>query len=62
MEAWTPVYSIKILNQMAKPINDPLAVSLFSEISAIDHLFKVKLSKSLPTGMELSHFSVLNHI
>ena len=47
---------------MSKPINDPLAISLFSEISAIDHLLKVKLSKSLPVGMELSHFVILNHI
>ena len=46
---------------MSKLINDPLAVSLFSEISAIDHLFKVQLSKTLPMGMELSHFAVLNH-
>ena len=46
---------------MSKLINDPLAVSLFSEISAIDHLFKVRLSKTLPQGMELSHFAVLNH-
>ena len=46
---------------MSKLINDPLAVSLFSEISAIDHLFKVRLSKTLPLGMELSHFAVLNH-
>ena len=47
---------------MSKPINDPLAVSLFSEISAIDHLLKVRLSKSLPIGMKLSHFAILNHI
>ena len=47
---------------MSKPINDPVAVSLFSEISAIDHLLKVKLSKSLPIGMEFSHFIILNHI
>ena len=47
---------------MSKPINDPVAVSLFSEISAIDHLLKVRLSKSLPEGMELSHFGILNHI
>lgn len=47
---------------MIKLINDPLAVSLFSEISAIDHLFKVRLSKFLPIGMELSHFAILNHI
>ena len=47
---------------MSKLINDPLAVSLFSEISAIDHLLKVRLSKSLPVGMEFSHFVILNHI
>ena len=46
---------------MSKPINDPLAVSLFSEISAIDHLLKVRLSKTLPLGMEFSHFVILNH-
>ena len=46
---------------MSKLINDPLAVSLFSEISTIDHLFKVRLSKTLPLGMELSHFAILNH-
>ena len=46
---------------MPKLINDPLAVSLFSEISAIDHLLKVRLSKTLPLGMELSHFAILNH-
>ena len=47
---------------MSKPINVPLAVSLFGEISAIDHLLKVKLSKSLPMGMEFSHFTILNYI
>ena len=46
---------------MSNLINDPLAVSLFSEISTIDHLFKVRLSKTLPQGMELSHFAILNH-
>ena len=46
---------------MSKLINDPLAVSLFSEISTIDHLLKVRLSKTLPQGMELSHFAILNH-
>ena len=47
---------------MSKPINEPIAVSLFSEISAIDHILKVKLSKSLPIGMELSQFAILNYI
>jgi len=42
--------------------NDPLAVSLFSEIFMIDQLARSQLSKVLPKGMELSHFSVLNHL
>ena len=46
---------------MTKPFNDPLAVALFSEISAIDHLLKLRLTKMLPSGMEPSHFAILNH-
>ena len=46
---------------MSKPFNDPLAVALFSEISAIDHLLKSRLTKMLPAGMEPSHFAILNH-
>jgi len=42
--------------------NDPLAVSLFSEIFMVDQLARARLSKVLPKGMELSHFSVLNHL
>ncbi len=42
--------------------NDPLAVSLFSEIFMVDQLARARLSKALPKGMELSHFSVLNHL
>ncbi|MQY41898.1 MarR family transcriptional regulator [Epibacterium sp. SM1969] len=40
----------------------PLAVSLFSEILMADQLARARLSKALPKGMELSHFSVLNHL
>ncbi len=39
-----------------------LAVSLFSEILAADQLLRSRLGKVLPKGMELSHFSVLNHL
>ena len=46
---------------MSKPFSDPLAVALFSEISAIDHLLKSRLTKMLPAGMEPSHFAILNH-
>lgn len=41
---------------------DALAVSLFSEILIADQLARSRLSKALPKGMELSHFSVLNHL
>ncbi len=39
-----------------------LAVSLFSEILMVDQLARNRVSKALPKGMELSHFSVLNHL
>ncbi len=42
--------------------NDPLAVALFSEIFMADQLARNRISKVLPKGMELSHFSVLNHL
>ncbi len=42
--------------------NHSLAISLFSEILMADQLARSRLSKALPKGMELSHFSVLNHL
>ena len=39
-----------------------LAVSLFSEILAVDQLARANVARVLPQGMELSHFSVLNHL
>ena len=42
--------------------NDPLAIALFSEIAMADQLARSRLGKVLPKGMELSHFSVLNHL
>ena len=39
-----------------------LAVTLFSEILAVDQLARSYLTRVLPKGMELSHFSVLNHL
>lgn len=42
--------------------NDPLAVALFSEIFTADQLARARLSRALPKGMELSHFSVLNQL
>lgn len=43
------------------PTNDPLAISLFSEITMADQLARAQLARALPNGMEVSHFSVLNH-
>ena len=42
--------------------NDSLSVALLSEIFMADQLARNRLSKALPKGMELSHFSVLNHL
>ena len=42
--------------------SNALAVSLFSEILMADQLARSRLTKALPKGMELSHFSVLNHL
>jgi DNA-binding MarR family transcriptional regulator len=41
---------------------DDLAVVLFAELLMADQLARARLSKVLPKGMELSHFSVLNHL
>lgn len=41
---------------------DPLSVALFSEMFMADQLARNRLSKALPKGMELSHFSVLNQL
>ena len=41
---------------------DPLAIALFSEMFMADQLARARLAKALPKGMELSHFSVLNHL
>jgi DNA-binding MarR family transcriptional regulator len=46
---------------MATP-DDPLSVALFSEMFMADQLARNRLSRALPKGMELSHFSVLNHL
>ncbi len=42
--------------------NENLAVTLFSELFMSDQLARNVLSRALPKGMELSHFSVLNHL
>lgn len=44
---------------MKQPVED-LAVALFAELFMAEQLSRARLSKVLPKGMELSHFSVLN--
>lgn len=41
---------------------DQLAIALFSEMFMADQLARAKLTRVLPKGMELSHFSVLHHL
>ncbi|PTV93731.1 MarR family transcriptional regulator [Rhodobacter aestuarii] len=41
---------------------DPLAATLFSEVFMADQLARNVVSRALPKGMEISHFSVLNHL
>ncbi len=42
--------------------SESLSVSLFSEILVVDQLARASVARVLPKGMELSHFSVLNHL
>ncbi len=42
--------------------DDDLAVSLFAELFMAEQLARARVVKKLPKGMELSHFSVLNHL
>ncbi len=41
---------------------EEIAVALFGELFMADQLARNRISKVLPKGMELSHFSVLNHL
>ena len=46
---------------MTERIED-IAVALFGELFMADQLARNRISKALPKGMQLSHFSVLNHL
>lgn len=39
-----------------------LSTMLVSELMTADQLLRSRISKAMPKGMELSHFSVLNHL
>lgn len=41
---------------------DPLTVAVFGEIVMIEQLARVRLTRALPPGMELSHYMTLNHL
>lgn len=41
---------------------EDIAVTLFGELFMADQLARNRISKVLPRGMQLSHFSVLNHL
>ena len=47
--------------QMAQD-TQALAISLFSEVLAADQMIRLRLSRVMPKGMEISHFAVLNHL
>lgn len=47
---------------MTESTSNTLAVTLFSEILTNEQLIRNRLSRALPKGMEISHFSVLNHL
>lgn len=48
-------------NERSSPSED-LAVTLLSELLMAGQLTRTALTKALPKGMELNHFSVLNHL
>ena len=47
---------------MTSEKTDDLAVALFGELFMADQLARNRISRVLPKGMQLSHFSVLNHL
>ena len=49
---------------MTRPpkLNEDIAVALFGELFMADQLARNRILKALPKGMQLSHFSVLNHL
>lgn len=47
---------------MSTEKSEDVAAALFGELFMADQLARNRISKVLPKGMELSHFSVLNHL
>ena len=46
---------------MANDSKDPLVFGFFNEIGIVAQLSQTLLERSLPDGLKLSHFGVLNH-
>ncbi|WP_431297731.1 MarR family winged helix-turn-helix transcriptional regulator [Tabrizicola sp. BL-A-41-H6] len=47
---------------MSNEKTEDIAIALFGELFMADQLARSRISRVLPKGMELSHFSVLNHL
>jgi DNA-binding MarR family transcriptional regulator len=47
---------------MSTDRNEDMAIVLFGELFMADQLARNRISRHLPKGMQLSHFSVLNHL
>ena len=45
-----------------EPADDPLAFRFFTEIGIIEQLARNRLERSLPGGLKVSQFAVLNHL
>jgi len=47
---------------MTRGSSDDIAIALFGELFMADQLARNRILRALPNGMQLSHFSVLNHL
>ncbi len=47
---------------MQETPSNSLAVALFGEILIADQMIRSRLNRVLPKGMEISHFTLLNHL
>ena len=47
---------------MTRSSSDDIAIALFGELFMADQLARNRILRALPNGMQLSHFSVLNHL
>ncbi len=45
-----------------KPTDDPALWRLFTEVGIIEQLARHKLESSMPEGLKISQFGVLNHL